>query len=76
MTLATRPDPSLCASISFRPARAGDGADLWRLVQAIGTLELNSPYFYLLWATEFAGTCLVAEQAGKPVGLVLGFHPP
>lgn len=49
---------------------------MWRLVQATGTLELNSPYFYLLWATEFADTCLIAEDQGQAIGLVLGFHPP
>jgi L-2,4-diaminobutyric acid acetyltransferase len=45
-------------------------------VQAAGTLELNSPYFYLLFATDFGSTCLVAEQDGETVGAVIGYHPP
>lgn len=49
---------------------------MWRLVQSTGTLELNSPYFYLLWATEFGDTSLIAEADGQPVGLIVGFHPP
>lgn len=62
--------------IVFRSARPTDGAAAWRLVQATGTLELNSPYFYLLLATDFGDTCLVAEQAGELVGVVMGYHPP
>jgi len=76
MTLSDRNDPSHSPSIVFRSADPSDGAALWRLVQATGTLELNSPYFYLLWASEFGETCLVAEDAGQPVGLIVGFHPP
>ncbi len=49
---------------------------MWRLVQAAGTLELNSQYFYLLLATDFGDTCLIAEHDGEPVGLVIGYHPP
>ena len=62
--------------ISFRSAHSADGAALWHLVQATGTLELNSPYFYLLFATDFGDTCLVAEQEGRIVGAVVGYHPP
>ncbi|MBA4256764.1 MAG: diaminobutyrate acetyltransferase [Polaromonas sp.] len=60
----------------FRSARAHDGAALWRLVQASGTLELNSAYFYLLFATDFGQTCLVAEHGGQVAGAVIGYHPP
>ncbi|ARU05533.1 diaminobutyrate acetyltransferase [Comamonas serinivorans] len=71
----TGPSASTC-SFSFRSARPADGAALWRLVQATGTLELNSPYLYLLMATDFGGTCLLAEQDGEPAGLVIGYRPP
>jgi L-2,4-diaminobutyric acid acetyltransferase len=60
----------------FRSARPTDGATLWRLVQAAGTLELNSQYFYLLLATDFGDTCLIAEHDGQAVGMVIGYHPP
>jgi L-2,4-diaminobutyric acid acetyltransferase len=62
--------------LSFRPARAADGAAIWRLVQACGTLEPNTQYFYVLMATDFGDTCLVAEHRGEPVGVVIGYHPP
>ena len=62
--------------LTFRSARSADGASLWRLIQATGTLELNSAYFYLLLATDFGSTCLVAEQDGEMVGAVIGYHPP
>ena len=63
-------------SFQFRQARATDGAALWHLVRATGALEPNSAYFYLLFATDFADTCLVAEQDGKLAGTVIGYHPP
>lgn len=62
--------------LNFRSARPTDGAALWRLVQASGTLELNSAYFYLLLATDFGNTCLIAEQGDQVVGAVIGYHPP
>lgn len=76
MTFSGRNDLSHSPSLVFRAARPADGAALWRVVRSTGTLELNSPYFYLLWATEFGHTSLVAEQDGQTVGLVVGFHPP
>lgn len=62
--------------IQFRSARPTDGASLWRLIQATGTLELNSAYFYVLLATDFGRTCLVAEHNGEMIGAVIGYHPP
>ena len=63
-------------ALQFRSARPQDGAALWRLIQATGTLELNSAYFYLLFATDFGRTCLIAEQGDDVVGAVIGYHPP
>ena len=76
MTSTDRNTISHNRAIQFRQARSTDGADLWRLVQATGALEANSAYFYLLFATDFADTCLVAEQDGQLVGTVIGYHPP
>lgn len=63
-------------SISFRTSKASDGAALWQLVKATGGLEANTPYCYLLLATDFASTCLVAEAGDKIVGAVMGYRPP
>jgi len=76
MTSTDRNRLTPSASISFRPARPTDGAALWQLVRATGTLEANSAYAYVLLATDFADTCLVAERGGELVGAVIGYHPP
>ncbi|MBA4267215.1 MAG: diaminobutyrate acetyltransferase [Comamonadaceae bacterium] len=71
---STAPTPSF--PLVFRSARPADGVTLWRLVQGAGTLELNSQYFYLLLATDFGDTCLIAEHEGEAVGMVIGYQPP
>lgn len=68
--------PSSRSPIQFRSTRPSDGTALWQFVQAAGTLEPNSVYFYVLFAADFGDTCLVAEQDGRIVGAVIGFHPP
>ena len=45
-------------------------------MKAIGTLELNSAYLYLLMATDFGQTCLLAHHEDKPAGMVIGYRPP
>ena len=62
--------------LRYRAARKEDGAAMWSLVQSAGTLEVNSAYFYLLFATDFGDTCLIAEQDDKVVGAVIGYRPP
>jgi L-2,4-diaminobutyric acid acetyltransferase len=62
--------------LHFRSASPRDGAPLWRLVQNTGALEPNTPYAYLLLASDFGSTCLVAEQDGQVQGAVIGYHPP
>lgn len=63
-------------SLHFRAAQPNDGSALWRLAHATGTLEVNSAYFYLLFATDFARTCLIAEHEGGLIGMVIGYQPP
>jgi len=53
-----------------------DGAVLWRMAKDSGTLDLNSPYAYLVWCDQFAETSIVAEVDGWPAGFVVGFRPP
>ncbi|MDY7092998.1 MAG: diaminobutyrate acetyltransferase [Acidobacteriota bacterium] len=61
----------------FRHPQMEDGSDLWRLVGDAGTLELNSAYTYVLMATHFADTCLLAESdEGEPLGFVVAYRPP
>lgn len=60
--------------LRFHAARRGDGAALWRLVKDAGTLELNSAYFYLIFAEHFGATCLIAEQDDEAVGGVVAYR--
>ncbi|GJF09934.1 diaminobutyrate acetyltransferase [Mycolicibacterium cyprinidarum] len=47
-----------------------------RLVAGTNVLDLNSTYAYLLMATDFADTCIVADRDGILCGLITGYHPP
>lgn len=63
-------------NINFRAAQPNDGLTLWQLVRDTGVLDLNSPYFYVLMATDFGETCLVVEHNEQIVGALIGYHPP
>ena len=62
--------------VSYRHPVLEDGAMMWEMVQAIGTLELNTAYAYLLFAESFSETSLIADVEGSAVGFVLGFRLP
>ncbi|TVS13947.1 MAG: diaminobutyrate acetyltransferase [Wenzhouxiangella sp.] len=63
--------------VRFRRPRAEDGAAMWRLVKDMGGLDLNSAYFYVLFARDFADTSLVAEtEDGRMAGFIVGHRPP
>ena len=62
--------------ITFRAPAASDAADLWRLARDSGSLDLNSPYAYLMWCTDFADTAVVAADGEEVVGFVVGHRPP
>lgn len=47
-----------------------------RLVADTGVLDVNSTYTYLLMATDFADTTIVADRDGELCGLITGYHPP
>ena len=67
----------LPVAVTFRQPCAEDGASMWRLVKQMGTLELNSAYFYVLFARDFSGTSVVSETGdGQLAGFVVGRHPP
>ena len=46
------------------------------LAEATGSLDVNSTYAYLLWATDFADTSIVAVTDDELCGFVTGYHPP
>ncbi|MDQ3032424.1 MAG: diaminobutyrate acetyltransferase [Myxococcota bacterium] len=69
--IPTRPE-----GIEIRAARPEDGAAIHALVERCGTLELNTPYAYVLLADHFAGTSIVATSGDALVGTVVGYRPP
>lgn len=64
-------------TIRLREPRPDDAAALWRLVRDSGSLDLNSPYVYLLICTDHAATSVIATDAADgPVGFVAAYRPP
>lgn len=63
-------------AVTLRAPTLADGAAVWRLARAAGTLDLNSPYAYLLWCDRFADASVIALVDGEPAGFVTGFRPP
>lgn len=53
-----------------------DGPALWQMAVDSATLDVNSPYAYLLWCRDFAATSVVAEVGGEPGGFVSGYRRP
>lgn len=62
--------------IKFRAPKAADAQKISALVAACPPLDRNSVYSTLLLCTDFAETCVVAEQDGEIVGWVSGYIPP
>jgi L-2,4-diaminobutyric acid acetyltransferase len=62
--------------IVLRHPQLADSPELWQLVKAVGTLDLNSSYAYVLMCRHFAHTCVLAELDGRTVGFVTGYLPP
>ncbi len=60
----------------LRRPTASDAIAIHRLVAETGVLDLNSTYSYLLMATHFAETSIVADRDGDLCGLITGYHPP
>ncbi len=60
----------------LRPPVASDAIAIQRLVTATEVLDVNSTYTYLLMATDFASTSIVADKDGEICGVITGYHPP
>jgi L-2,4-diaminobutyric acid acetyltransferase len=60
----------------IEPPRLDDGRHLWRIARDSQTLDLNSPYCYVLWCRDFAATSVVARADGRVRGFVIGFDRP
>ncbi|TQK27066.1 diaminobutyrate acetyltransferase [Arthrobacter sp. SLBN-53] len=65
----------ILAPVLRRP-RGSDAIAIRRLVAETDVLDLNSTYAYLLLATDFADTSVVAEIDGRVTGVITGYPPP
>jgi diaminobutyrate acetyltransferase len=61
---------------TLRSPTVDDGAALWRLARAVGKLDVNSSYAYLLWCRDFAATSVIALSQDEPAGFVTGYRRP
>jgi len=62
--------------MTLRRPTVQDGAGMWQLIRDLPDLEENSLYAYLLLALDFAGTCRVAVEQDRILGLVAGYRRP
>lgn len=60
----------------LRLPELSDSPDLYALTSRCQPLDLNSRYAYMLVATHFSQTSIVAESEGKIVGYVSGYKLP
>jgi L-2,4-diaminobutyric acid acetyltransferase len=62
--------------IVLRAARPQDARNLWSMLDAVGGLERNSCYAYVLLCSHFASTSVIAEQGRQVLGFLLAYRPP
>jgi L-2,4-diaminobutyric acid acetyltransferase len=60
----------------FEAPSIEDGHHLWRIARDSQSLDLNSPYSYVLWCRDFAATSVVVRSEGEVHGFVTGFERP
>ncbi|MFA9560097.1 diaminobutyrate acetyltransferase [Evansella sp. AB-rgal1] len=61
--------------VSFSKPTAKDGSSMWELVKE-STLDLNSPYKYIMMSEYFSDTCIVAKENDHLVGFITAFILP
>lgn len=60
----------------LRQPQKQDGSQVWELIARAGTLDVNSPYCYMLLCDLYRDSCIVAERNGRLVGFVSALRPP
>lgn len=61
------------ANPSFRSPTLADGKTLYQLAKAVGGLDVNSEYAYLLAGLHHTQTSVIAEIDGQPAGFITGY---
>lgn len=62
--------------IRYAKPEVRDAARMWELARDSGTLDLNSPYFYIVFSDLFSDTSAVARSGDDVAGFICGFRPP
>jgi L-2,4-diaminobutyric acid acetyltransferase len=62
--------------LEIRSLSINDAASIWKLVSESGTLDINSPYLYLLLCRDFSSTGFVATLRSEVVGFVTAYEQP
>jgi L-2,4-diaminobutyric acid acetyltransferase len=62
-------------TISIEKPKVTDGSLMWQLVTQ-STLDLNSPYKYIMMCEYFSETCVVVKKNEKLLGFITAFIPP
>lgn len=60
--------------MQFRPPTVDDGKEMWRIASGLPTLDLNSPYAYLLVCRDFSTSSAVAFEDDRVVGFLAGLR--
>ncbi|MEU5052612.1 diaminobutyrate acetyltransferase [Streptomyces sp. NPDC021096] len=77
MSFPADPKPPHTGEIRLETPRLEDGHAIWRLAREHEkTVDVNSPYFYILWCRDFAKTSVVARSADGVCGYIIGFARP
>ena len=66
----------MAISTLFRKPKAEDAAAVSALIVSCPPLDQNSLYCTLLQCTDFAHSCIIAEQNGKTIGWISGYRLP
>ena len=75
--IPSRVTGNLTETIVLDHPHPGDGGALWRLARDSRTLDVNSPYSYLLWCRDHGATSVVARDGdGGVCGFVTGYLRP
>lgn len=63
--------------LTFRKPTIEDGGEIFTFIRACGSLDVNSPYCYLLQCAHFADTSVLAkDSSGNVVAYLSGYSPP
>lgn len=63
-------------AICYREPGTADGMKVWQLIRQAGSLDVNSPYCYIMLCDYFRRTCVVAEENGETVGFLSAYRAP